>query len=121
MVRKAQLKERARAREIEKKLERGEEVEVDHSRRRKTMAKFVHDVHEMHEKRPASQAGSGASTPANGTPKLVAQKQPLLPHMAKLQQQKSVDKNGIPTVHKPLMDDDIIGALDLDIDENILD
>lgn len=120
-VRRAQLKERARAREIEKKLERGEQVDEDHSRRLKTRAKFVHDVNEVHEKKTGSQAGSGASTPANGTPRLGAQKQPLLPHLAKLQQQKAVDKNGLPTIHKPLMDDDIIGALDLDIDENILD
>ncbi len=123
-VRKAQLRDRARAREIEKKLERGEAVDEDHSRRLKTKAKFVHDVNEMHERRPLSQAGSGASTPANGgTPKLAAQKQSLLlPHLAKLQlqQQQSADKNGIPTIHKPLMDDDIIGALDLDIDDDIL-
>lgn len=125
-VRKAQLKERAKAREIEKKLERGEAVEEDTSRRLRTKAKFVHDINDTGEKKPGgSQTASGASTPANGagTPKLGAQKgssSSLLPHLAKLQQQKAVDKNGIPTIHKPLMDDDIIGALDLDIDEDIL-
>jgi len=126
-VRQAQLKERARAREIEAKIERGEAVAEDHSRRLKTKARFLHDVNEHADAaaRSASAKASGASTPATlggGTPVLGAQKQlPLLPHLAKLQlqQQQSIDKNGIPTIHKPLMDDDIIGALDLDIDVDI--
>ncbi|KAH8887736.1 plus-3-domain-containing protein [Thozetella sp. PMI_491] len=59
--------------------------------------------------------GSGTNTPANGTP----QQKPALPHIAKLQAQRSTTKSGIPTIHKPLMDDDIIGALDLDIDIEI--
>jgi RNA polymerase-associated protein RTF1 len=67
-VRKAQLKERQRAREIEKKIARGEEVEEDVSRRLKTKAKFVYDVNESTSKKSGSAAGSGASTPANGTP-----------------------------------------------------
>jgi RNA polymerase-associated protein RTF1 len=69
-------------------------------------------------------AGSGASTPdvanengsGNGTPKQKA----LLPHIAKLQeQQRTQAKPGLPVIHKPLMDDDIIGALDLDLDIEI--
>lgn len=44
----------------------------------------------------------------------------LLTHIAKLQeQQRSQAKSGLPMIHKPLMDDDIIGALDLDIDIEI--
>lgn len=44
----------------------------------------------------------------------------LLSHIAKLQeQQRSQVKSGLPMIHKPLMDDDIIGALDLDIDIEI--
>lgn len=121
-MRQAQLKERARNREIEAKIERGEAVEEDHSRRLKTKARFLHDVNEHTDSRSAK--ASGASTPAttgSGTPVLGAQKSlPLLPHLAKLQkQQSSLGKNGIPTIHKPLMDDDIIGALDLDIDVEI--
>jgi len=125
-VRRAQLRERARARDIEKRIERGEAVDEDTSRRLKTRAKFIHDINDVHDPRSASQAGSGASTPAAGaTPRLgPAGPKPaasLLPHLAKLaQQQKAVDKNGIPTIHKPIMDDDIIAALDLEIDEDIL-
>jgi len=61
--------------------------------------------------------GVGASQSDSGTP---GHKAALPPHIAKLQaQQRSTAKSGIPTIHKPLMDDDIIGALDLDIDIEI--
>jgi RNA polymerase-associated protein RTF1 len=119
-VRKAQLKERHRAREIEAAIARGEAVQEDPSRRLKTKAKFVHDVNDsMTVKKTSSANGSGASTPANGTPKLGAQKHALLPQIAKLQEQRYAETKGIPTIHKPLLDDDIIGALDLDIDIDI--
>ncbi|KAK4240197.1 hypothetical protein C8A03DRAFT_31672 [Achaetomium macrosporum] len=128
-VRKAQLLERARTREIELRLSRGEKVDEDHSRRVRTRAKFVYDAHENNKEAKANNKsgeapGSGASTPAtvaengsgNGTPK----QKPLLPHIAKLQeQQRSQAKSGLPVIHKPLMDDDIIGALELDIDIEI--
>lgn len=131
-VRKAQLRERKKAREVERKIENGEEVVEDTSRRVKTKTKFKHDVSgtATPDKKPAgsqagSQAGSGASTPANGTPRLGAQKSAsglLLPHLAKLQQQqRATAKNGLPMLHKPLEDDDIIASLDLDIDDNIFD
>ncbi|CAK7272165.1 RNA polymerase-associated protein rtf1 [Sporothrix epigloea] len=127
-VRKAQLRERKKAREIERKIENGEVVEEDTSRRVKTRAKFVHDVNSngaTPEKKPSSQADSGASTPANGTPRLAAQKSTgssLLPHLAKLQQQQRVTaKNGLPMLHKPIEEDDIIASLDLEIDDNIFD
>ncbi len=79
------------------------------------------------EVRPAADssqaANSGASTPAangsgNGTPK--QKSAGPLPHIAKLQeQQRSLAKPGVPVIHKPLTDDDIIGALELDIDVEI--
>ncbi|EAQ84652.1 hypothetical protein CHGG_08666 [Chaetomium globosum CBS 148.51] len=89
-VRKAQLLERARAREIEKSQQAAD--------------------------------GRGANTPANGsgTPSKAGDAAAVLPHIAKLQeQQRSQAKPGVPIIHKPLMDDDIIGALDLDIDVEI--
>ncbi|KAI8212614.1 hypothetical protein K4K52_007564 [Colletotrichum sp. SAR 10_76] len=117
-VRKAQLKEKAEARKLEAALERGEDIKNDLSRRLRTKAKFIHDVKDG-VKKPSSTNGSNASTPANGTPQLGAQKSgSLLPHLAKLQAANQ-EKKGIPTIHKPLMDDDIIGALDLDIDVEI--
>ena len=62
---------------------------------------------------------ASATTSANGTPKQGG-KALLLPHIAKLQaQQRSQARPGMPVIHKPLMDDDIIGALDLDIDVEI--
>jgi RNA polymerase-associated protein RTF1 len=122
-VRKAQLKELQRSREIEMKISRGEHVEEDHSRRVRTRAKFVHDKNEYDQIRKQKEKdrdgakASGTSTPASGTPSMKPQ---VLPHIAKLQeQQRQATKGGIPVIHKPLMDDDIIGALDLDIDIEI--
>ncbi|KAF9882194.1 plus-3 domain-containing protein [Colletotrichum karsti] len=116
-VRKAQLKEKAEARKLEAAMERGEDIKNDLSRRLRTKAKFIHDVNDGI-KKPSSTNGSNASTPANGTPQLGAQSSgSMLPHLAKLH--AANQKKGIPTIHKPLMDDDIIGALDLDIDVEI--
>ncbi|KAG5918037.1 hypothetical protein E4U42_007013 [Claviceps africana] len=117
LVRKAQLKEKAKAREIEKALKRGEQVAEDPSRRLRTKAKFVHDVNDTPQKLSAN--GSEASTPANGTPKVSATKPEMLSHLAKLHEKNYSESNGVPTIHKPLMDDDVIGALDLDIDVEI--
>lgn len=117
-VRKAQIKERQKARDIERRIEAGEDIQGDMSRRVKTRMKFMHDVNEDATKPANSGQNSGASTPANGTPRISAQKAPLLPHMAKLQH-KAVDKNGLPTIHKVITEDDIIGALDIDIDIEI--
>lgn len=121
-VRRAQIQEKKHIRALEERIARGEEVKDDMSRRLKTKTKFVFNPNEAStdkRKTGGSAAGSGASTPANGTPKLGAQKQPLLPHLAKLQEKAYAEKKGLPTIHKPLMDDDIIGALDLDIDVEI--
>ncbi|KAK3381296.1 hypothetical protein B0H63DRAFT_475271 [Podospora didyma] len=110
-VRKAQLKERAKTRELELRMSRG--GLPDEAGRLKTR---------MNESVEGTPAKSGTSTPANGfgTPSLGAQQSHLLPHIAKLhEQQRSQTVSGIPMIHKPLMDDDIIGALDLDIDIDI--
>ena len=116
-VRKAQLKEKAKSREIEMAIKRGEAYQGDMSRRLRTKAKFVYDVNESVDKKPAAN-GSGASTPGTSTPKPAAKSQ-LSSHLAKLQEEKYQEKKGIPTIHKPLMDDDVIGSLDLDIDVEI--
>ncbi|OAA57697.1 Plus-3 like protein [Cordyceps fumosorosea ARSEF 2679] len=119
-VRRAQLREKARAREIEMSLSRGEMVQEDPSRRLRTKAKFVHDVNESGPE-AGSKPGSGVSTPttsAAAAPVNGAAK--LLPHLVKLQDRKQAeDGKGLPTIHKPLMDDDVIGSLDLDIDIDI--
>lgn len=116
-VRKAQLKEKAKSREIEMAIKRGEAYQGDMSRRLRTKAKFVYDVNESVDKKPAAN-GSGTSTPGTSTPKPAAKSQ-LSSHLAKLQEEKYQEKKGIPTIHKPLMDDDVIGSLDLDIDVEI--
>ncbi|KAI0141659.1 hypothetical protein GGR57DRAFT_400180 [Xylariaceae sp. FL1272] len=122
-VRKAQLMERARVRNIEARIARGEEVEEDTSRRLKTKPKFKQDVNEAAEMKNKSSNGSGASTPASSTPKVgPTSKTPLLPHLQKLQlqnHQNGKDKKGIPQIHRPLVADDIIASLDLDIDVEI--
>ncbi|PHH86539.1 hypothetical protein CDD83_10080 [Cordyceps sp. RAO-2017] len=122
-VRKAQLKEKAKAREIERALKRGEQVPDDPSRRLRTKAKFVHDVNEA----AASQKGSAASTPAGAATTTTATtatatattKAQMASHLMRLQEKKYEDSKGLPTIHKPLMDDDVIGALDLEIDVEI--
>lgn len=97
-VRKAQLVERHKARETNRR------------------------HHQIHDEAVASGAATpaknGADTPGGGGE--VGTTPVVMPHIAKLQElQNSRSKNGIPTVHRPLMDDDVIGALDLDIDLEI--
>jgi len=100
-VRKAQLKERGHIRELQKRFERGD---LGSSRTENGNAPGA----------PAKT--SGANTPANGTS---TPKQDMA-HIQKLQElQRSQAKNGVPAIVKPLMDDDIIGALDLDVDLDI--
>ncbi len=112
-VRQAQIKERRAAKATEAALARGEDVTEDHSRRLKTRAKFKHDVSES---KANDSERSGTNTPAVGTPNLAAKKTSgTLPHLGKLQVANG-DKKGIPTMRRPLMDDDIIGAIDLGID-----
>jgi RNA polymerase-associated protein RTF1 len=115
-VRKAQLKEKAKAREIEMALKRGEVIQEDYSRRLRTKAKFVHDVNEkVGEKPDAPKDGAGAGI--NGTQSPSASQ--TLSHLTKLQEKHYSETKGLPTIHKPIMDDDVIGALDLEIDVEI--
>jgi RNA polymerase-associated protein RTF1 len=114
-VRQAQINERRAAKMTEAAIARGEDVTEDHSRRVKTRAKFKHDVADGFGVTKKPENGSGASTPAIGTPTLAAKKSTPLPHLAKLQAAKG-ERKGIPTIRRPLMDDDIIGAIDLGID-----
>lgn len=116
-VRKAQLRERAKARQIEKKIERGEAVQEDMSRRLITRPKFVHNSSES----KVTPSPSKAGTPAPGTPSKPSEAKTnngVLPHIAKLQEQhrQQQKKNGLPVISAPLMDDEIIGAMDLGID-----
>lgn len=112
-VRQAQINERRAAKLTEAAIARGEVVAEDHSRRVKTRAKVNHDVSEVF---GSKNEGSGASTPAVGTPSLSAKKPSTpLPHLAKLQASKT-DGKGMPTIRRPLMDDDIIGSIDLGIE-----
>jgi RNA polymerase-associated protein RTF1 len=119
-VRQAQLKERAKAREIEARIQRGEQVDADMSRRVRTKPQFIHESDQAKaaaKKRDLSVVSSQTASPGPAA----KPKEPLLPHMEKLKQlqQQSVNKAGVAVIHKPLMDDDIIGALDLDIDIDI--
>lgn len=101
-VRQAQLRERAKIRELQMRKERSEGVENQ---------------------------SSTLNTDKNGNVGLTATKQAndskskgtptILPHIAKLQEQQRNQAKGMPTIHTPLMDDDVIGALDLDIDVEI--
>lgn len=116
-VRQAQINERKAARSTEAAIARGEDVTEDHSRRVKTRAKFKHDVSEGLSQKKTDDEASGANTPS-GTPKLSAKKSTSLPHLAKLQAANG-EKKGLPTLSRPLMDDDIIGAIDLGIDIDI--
>ncbi|PHH65565.1 hypothetical protein CDD81_2000 [Ophiocordyceps australis] len=127
LVRKAQLREKAKVREIEKAIQRGEQVPDDLSRRLRTRAKFVYDVNEMaqHVKGgkggPTPETSTAPSTPAKeSTPKPGSGAKPqMAAHMARLQEKQYEENKGLPRIHKPLMDDDIIGSLDLDIDVEI--
>jgi RNA polymerase-associated protein RTF1 len=115
-VRQAQINERRAAKLAEAAIARGEVVAEDHSRRVKTRAKFKHDVSEAFGAKKADSERSGTNTPTIGTPNQSAKKPGTpLPHIAKLQSSKS-DSKGLPTIRRPLMDDDIIGAIDLGIE-----
>lgn len=118
-VRQAQINERRAAKMTEAAIARGEAVTEDHSRRLKTRAKFKHDVADGFGVKKTDSDRSGTNTPAVGTPNLSAKKPSTpVPHIAKLQAANG-DKKGLPTIRRPLMDDDIIGAIDLGIELDI--
>ena len=112
-IRQAQINEKARAREkiARERAARGESTGADTPIKSKSKGDS---------QRPPSSTptnGSGASTPANG-----ASKGPLLPHIAKIQMQKhqtAADHKGLPQIHKPIVDDDVIAAMDIEIDVDI--
>lgn len=97
-VRKAQIMEKAKSRMQARQPRRGENGE-------------------------STPASGGSPSPGNGASKQSdAAKAPLLPHLQKLQAQNHLagkDKKGVPQIHKPIGDDDIIAALDLEIDVEI--
>ena len=106
-IRQAQINEKARARE---RIRRGESTGADTPTKNKSKG----DSQRLPSLTPN---GSGASTPANG-----ASKGPLLPHIAKIQMQKhqtAIDHKGLPQIHKPIVDDDVIAAMDIEIDVDI--
>jgi len=110
-VRQAQINERRAHKLAEAAIARGEDVVTDHSRRVVTKAKFKHDVADLDKP-----SGSGTTTPVVGTPDLSAKKVSTpIPYLQKLQN----NSKGLPTIRRPLMDDDIIGAIDFDIDIEI--
>lgn len=100
-VRQAQLKDRARARELEARRARGEVGEGKGVRARLNGG--------TPDKASKSQTGGvGAVTDEE-----------LVERMRIVRREQEMMRGGIPTIHKPLMDDDIIGALDLGIDVDI--
>lgn len=121
-VARAQLKEKAEARRREAALERGDLSEADVSRRIRTKAKFVHE--NRGNETGESQGASRSETPAkNGTPSAATPKNEpeVLPHLAKALEKarKGEQKKGIPSIHRPICDDDIIGQIDLELDVEI--
>lgn len=113
-VRRAQIQERQRAREADQKVGAGKLVSENASPLPGAKAKSVSEVDGT-----PGRSGSGASTPAaNGTP-AGSQRGVLVPEVARLREQKYAENTGIPTIRKPIMDDDIIASLDMDIDVEI--
>lgn len=115
-VREAQLAERRRTRDVESA---GPDTDGgDSSQRSKSRGKLARGDSTISN-------NSGINTPAgNGTPALGAQKtkDDVMPHLAKLKEAQLAEataKGGVPMIHKTLYDDDIIGALDLELDVEI--
>ncbi len=106
-IKLAELRERAEIRKQEAALARGENVVVDHSRRVRTRAVLTHDVNNL--------TGSKDTKPP--TPK--EEKTEEVPaHIRKLQEEMN-KKKAFGEMKKTLNDDDIIGAMDLDIEIEI--
>lgn len=114
-VRQAQINERNAFRATEAALARGEAVAQDQSRRVKTTAKFKHDVADTLGT-PKAQNGTGTSTP---TASQDANKADAALSTLTLLEKLKTERQGLPTIRRPLCDDDIIGSLDLDIDIEI--
>ncbi|RKF60918.1 RNA polymerase-associated protein RTF1 [Erysiphe neolycopersici] len=108
-VRQAQINERRALKMAEAAIARGESVNEDHSRRLKTRAKLKHDVSDSQSYKKVE----GRESSPHSSPALVSKYTPPAPYLNNLTLEK---KSGIPTVRRPLMDDDIIGAIDLGIE-----
>lgn len=117
-VRQAQIAERRKAKAIQAAIARGEAVAEDHSRRVKTVAKTSHDVTESFD---AQKTDSGVGTPTTPGGTSQSAKKATNELVAKLQAAKNQQKTngGFRGISKPLVDDEIIGALDLGIDIDI--
>ena len=116
-VRQAQIAERRKAKAIQAAIARGEAVAEDHSRRVKTVAKTSHDVSENFD---AKKTDSGLATPKTPGGTSQSTKKATNELVAKLQAAKNQQKtNGFRGISKPLVDDDIIGALDLGLDIDV--
>lgn len=103
-VRQAQIKERAKAREAEAR-----RVKEQQARRQQQQQQEAEDED--------SATRARVVVLNNGTPSVGGDEE--LEKLKRLQREKETTTRGIPTIHKPLMDDDIIGALDLGIDVDI--
>lgn len=109
-VRQAQINERRAAKIAEAAIARGETIDEDHSRRVKTRAKLKHDVSDsLNSKKTETKNKSSPNSPSLPSKK----RNSPVSYLTKLATEK---KTGIATVRRPLMDDDIIGAIDLGID-----
>lgn len=116
-MRQAQISERRKAKAIQAAIARGENVVEDHSRRVKTRAKTNHDVTESFD---AKKTDSGVATPSAGEKVDAGKDKNTNELVAKLQAAKSLQKSsGFRGISKPIVDDDIIGAIDLGIELDI--
>ena len=113
-VRQAQIAERRKAKRIEAALARGEDVVEDTSRRVKTRAKVNYDVSEVGP--PIRKTDNG--TPVMETPSTISADTSASQLIAKLQA-ANAEKKGSGTIRRPIMDDDIIGAIDFGIDMDL--
>lgn len=121
-VRQAQIAERRAVKRVEAAIARGETVTEDHSRRVKTRAKFQYDASELEARKPGTEGHDTPSRDKGGNAKEKNGDGPSISSItAAVEKLKAAnaDKKSLPTLRKPLMDDDIIGAIDLEIDIEI--
>ncbi|GAP85896.1 putative RNA polymerase 2 transcription elongation factor protein [Rosellinia necatrix] len=120
-VRRAQIMERAQIRKVETRAPKGEEGEEGEEREGDTPRRLKARPKSTNEGKDSD--GSETPTAVHETPKAsVTGLSPLPPHMQKLQMQQhqaGKDKKGVPQIHRPLVADDIIASLDLEIDVEI--
>lgn len=127
-IRRAQLAEKAREREKEEAIARGEAV-ANPFARVKTRAKVMHDVNsqaiktktaqEIEEEHRVDRKKEGTPLSGMGTPILGGiQAGAALQGLMRLNEEKERKLGGgLPVIRRRLMDDEIIGAMDLGIDD----